>query len=94
MADDEYTFTDRTHEQRRLASQAVGFDPLTERVFGAAGIGVGMRVLDLGFGAGDVAMLAAFSPCSSAWASPPPRTWTPTRWPIASGTRSPRPGAS
>lgn len=59
MADNEYTFTDRTHEQRRLASQAVGFDPLTERVFGAAGIGVGMRVLDLGSGAGDVAMLAA-----------------------------------
>lgn len=59
MSEAGYTFTDRAHEQRRLASQAVGFDPLTERVFSAAGLGVGMRVLDLGSGAGDVAMLAA-----------------------------------
>lgn len=59
MSESGYTFTDRVHEQRRLASQAVGFDPLTERVFYAAGLGVGMRVLDLGSGAGDVAMLAA-----------------------------------
>jgi len=54
-----YTFADRGHEQRRLASQAAGFDPLTERLFQAAGVGVGMRVLDLGSGAGDVALLAA-----------------------------------
>jgi len=59
MSESDYAFADRVHEQRRLASQAVGFDPLTERVFQAAGIGVGMRVLDLGSGAGDVAMLAA-----------------------------------
>jgi SAM-dependent methyltransferase len=54
-----YAFADRAHEQRRLASQAELFDPLTERVFREAGLGNGMRVLDLGSGAGDVAMLAA-----------------------------------
>ena len=58
MSTSEYAFTDRAHEQRRLASQAELFDPLTERVFRTAGRGNGMRVLDLGSGAGDVAMLA------------------------------------
>ena len=42
-----------------MATQAELLDPLTERVFRAAGLGNGMRVLDLGSGAGDVAMLAA-----------------------------------
>ena len=55
----EYAFADRALEQRRLASQAELLEPLTERVFRAAGLGNGMRVLDLGSGAGDVAMLAA-----------------------------------
>ena len=32
---------------------------MTERVFRTAGLGNGIRVLDLGSGAGDVAMLAA-----------------------------------
>lgn len=54
-----YAFLDRTYEQKRLASQAQLLDPLTERVFRDAGLGAGMRVLDLGSGAGDVAMLAA-----------------------------------
>ena len=52
-------FADREDEQHRLERQAELFDPLTERVFRAAGLGPGMRVLDLGSGAGDVAMLAA-----------------------------------
>src|SRR6476646_7897239 len=34
-------------------------EPLTERLFRDAGIGVGQRVLDIGSGVGDVAMLAA-----------------------------------
>jgi cyclopropane fatty-acyl-phospholipid synthase-like methyltransferase len=51
MNTSEYAFTDRGHEQRRLASQAEEFDPLTERVFRAAGLVPGMRVLDLGSGA-------------------------------------------
>ena len=54
-----YLFPDHEKEQRRLARQAEHFDPLTERVFRAAGLRPGMRVLDLGSGAGDVAMLAA-----------------------------------
>ncbi|HEY2526671.1 MAG TPA: class I SAM-dependent methyltransferase [Xanthobacteraceae bacterium] len=54
-----YLFADREKEQRRLERQAELLDPLTERVFQAAGLKPGTRVLDLGSGAGDVAMLAA-----------------------------------
>ena len=46
-------------EHRRLVRQAWLLEPLTERLFREAGIGHGMRVLDLGCGMGDVAMLAA-----------------------------------
>jgi ubiquinone/menaquinone biosynthesis C-methylase UbiE len=55
-----YVF-DRTEgeEERRLEAQATVIDPLTERLFRDAGLIAGMRVLDLGSGAGDVAMLAA-----------------------------------
>ena len=49
--------TDDEHE--RLIRQAASLAPLTERLFRAAGIGTGHRVLDLGSGVGDVAMLAA-----------------------------------
>ncbi len=49
--------TDAEHE--RLIRQAVRLAPLTERFFREAGIGPGQRVLDLGSGVGDVAMLAA-----------------------------------
>src|SRR5499427_3557171 len=49
--------TDAEHE--RLIRQAVYLAPLTERLFQEAGIGPGQRVLDLGSGVGDVAMLAA-----------------------------------
>ncbi|HET7388728.1 MAG TPA: class I SAM-dependent methyltransferase [Nocardioidaceae bacterium] len=55
----EYIFEDRAVEQRRLDAQAGLFAPLTERVFRASGIAPGMRVLDLGSGAGHVAQLAA-----------------------------------
>jgi SAM-dependent methyltransferase len=54
-----YAFRDRDHEEQRLRNQAELFDPLTERAFRAAGLSAGMRVLDIGSGAGDVAMLAA-----------------------------------
>jgi SAM-dependent methyltransferase len=54
-----YPFTDRAHEQQRLARQAPLFDPLTVRLFREAGLATGMRVLDLGSGAGDVAILAS-----------------------------------
>jgi ubiquinone/menaquinone biosynthesis C-methylase UbiE len=46
-------------EHDRLAWQAEHFDPFTERFFRDAGISEGQRVLDLGSGAGHVAMLVA-----------------------------------
>jgi ubiquinone/menaquinone biosynthesis C-methylase UbiE len=49
--------TDAEHE--RLIRQAARLASLTERLFHEAGIGPGQRVLDLGSGVGDVAMLAA-----------------------------------
>jgi ubiquinone/menaquinone biosynthesis C-methylase UbiE len=47
--------TDAEHE--RLIRQAARIDPIIERFFCEAGIGPGQRVLDLGSGVGDVAML-------------------------------------
>src|SRR3954449_9422961 len=49
--------TDAEHE--RLIQQAARVAPITERFFREAGIGLGQRVLDLGSGVGDVAMLVA-----------------------------------
>jgi SAM-dependent methyltransferase len=49
--------TDAEHE--RLIRQAAIFDPYTERLFRDAGVGPGQRVLDVGSGVGDVAMLLA-----------------------------------
>jgi len=46
-------------ELRRLAMQSAFWGELTEEVLRRAGIGAGMHVLDIGSGAGDVAILAA-----------------------------------
>src|SRR5579859_2029757 len=46
-------------ERDRLIRQAAQLAPLTERFFRDAGIGPGHRVLELGSGMGDVAMLVA-----------------------------------
>jgi SAM-dependent methyltransferase len=46
-------------ESQRLIKQAAFLRPSTERVFRKAGITEGMRVLDMGSGAGDVSFLAA-----------------------------------
>lgn len=46
-------------EYARLARQARLIEPMTRRTFTDAGIAPGMRVLDLGCGAGDVCMLLA-----------------------------------
>ena len=49
--------TDAEHE--RLMRQAARLAQSTERFFRDAGIGLGQRILDIGSGVGDVAMLAA-----------------------------------
>jgi protein-L-isoaspartate O-methyltransferase len=49
--------TDAEHE--RLIRQAARVAPTTERFFREAGVGSGQRVLDIGSGVGDVAMLVA-----------------------------------
>src|SRR5882757_4383074 len=50
-------YTNAEHE--RLIRQAARIAPVTERLFREAGIGPGQRVLDIGSGVGDVAILAA-----------------------------------
>jgi SAM-dependent methyltransferase len=54
-----YPFADRVAEDERLVAQGRLFDPLTRRLLQQAGLAPGMRVLDLGSGAGNVARLAA-----------------------------------
>ena len=46
-------------ETLRLQERARFFEPLTRHLFQDAGIGPGMRVLDIGSGPGDVSFLAA-----------------------------------
>src|SRR5664279_347514 len=46
-------------ELRRLETQARVIAPITRRFLAEAGVGPGMRVLDVGTGAGDTAMLLA-----------------------------------
>ena len=58
-ADTPYPLGATSAEHARLIRQAVIWDPFTERLFRDAGIGTGQRVLDIGSGVGDVAMLAA-----------------------------------
>jgi len=55
----QYVLGHSEHEVERLKGQARLIDPITKRFFLAAGIGPGMRVLDVGSGAGDVSFLAS-----------------------------------
>ena len=55
----DYVLGHSDRELNRLAVQARLVGPITRRFFHAAGITTGMRVLDVGSGAGDVAFLAA-----------------------------------
>src|SRR6266566_3001197 len=55
----QYALGSSDEEHERLIRQAARLAPLTERFFRQAGIGPGQRILDLGSGVGDVAILAA-----------------------------------
>lgn len=54
-----YVFAEATDDDERLRAQSRVLDPLTARLFDRAGLAPGMRVLDIGSGAGNVALLAA-----------------------------------
>ncbi|HYJ33894.1 MAG TPA: class I SAM-dependent methyltransferase [Candidatus Binatia bacterium] len=56
---DNYALGRTERETRRLILQHQIYGPVTRRFFEAAGIGAGMKVLDVGSGAGDVALLLA-----------------------------------
>jgi SAM-dependent methyltransferase len=58
-ATDGYVLGHTNAELKRLATQARLIDPITRRFLVSAGIKKGMRVLDVGSGAGDVAILLA-----------------------------------
>ena len=58
-SDSEYEFGSGDDELARLEVQGRVLAPATRMIFAAAGIRAGMRVLDLGCGAGDVAFVAA-----------------------------------
>ncbi len=57
MNEADYALGHAEAELRRLTTQARLIDPITHRFLEAAGIGRGMHVLDVGSGAGDVALL-------------------------------------
>ena len=50
-----YALGHSEHELERLSRQAEVFAPFTRQLFEQAGISSGMRILDVGCGAGDVA---------------------------------------
>jgi SAM-dependent methyltransferase len=55
----DYLLGNSDREHGRLIRQAARLAPVTESFFREAGLGPGQRILDLGSGMGDVAMLAA-----------------------------------
>jgi ubiquinone/menaquinone biosynthesis C-methylase UbiE len=59
MPTTEYLLGHSEKEIQRLIHQAAMLRPITERLLREIGLAPGMRVLDLGCGAGDVSMLAA-----------------------------------
>ena len=59
MSNPTYVLGSSPRELSRLSLQARIIQPITERLLRQLGIKEGMRVLDLGCGAGDVSMLAA-----------------------------------
>jgi len=59
MDDTDYALGRTNAEYERLIEQAEMLRPLTERMLRAAGVGVGMHVLDVGCGLGDVSFLVS-----------------------------------
>jgi SAM-dependent methyltransferase len=59
MGDAPYVLGHSEEELRRLQSQARSINPMTRRFLLEAGLASGMRVLDVGCGAGDVSLLVA-----------------------------------
>jgi len=57
--DANYVLGTSEQEQARLKKQGDAIAPITERLLREAGIAPGMRVLDIGCGIGDVALIAA-----------------------------------
>ena len=57
--DPTYTMGRSAGETQRLTDQGKFYAPITRRLLEEAGLTAGARVLDIGSGAGDVAMLAA-----------------------------------
>lgn len=56
---EQYALGHSPQEYARLARQGEIMKPMTRRLFAEAGVQAGMRVIDLGSGAGDVCMLLA-----------------------------------
>src|SRR5262245_66548185 len=54
-----YVMGHNDRERRRLMLQASLLNPFTEQLFRRAGISLGMNVVDIGCGVGDVSLLAA-----------------------------------
>ena len=54
-----YAFSDTENEKKRLEEQSRIIGVTTRRMFESAGIAPGMKVLDIGSGAGDVALILA-----------------------------------
>lgn len=59
VAGDAYAMGRSEAETERLIRQSGFYAPFTRRLFEQAGLGPGMRVLDVGTGAGDVALMVA-----------------------------------